>query len=658
LGEVAGLIARWAHLASSSFLLGGGVVLLLAGSSDRPTARRWEGWVLAACRAFVLVALGSALVAVAWQTAVLEDRAAAAVEPSALARVLLQTQAGGIWLIRGGLLFLLGAFLAVRFELRDATDWRAARGQVALLGALALALVAGGGHAAAVEPDTARAIAMDVVHLLAAGVWAGGLPALAWLLWLAGRAEGADARPYAVLAARRFSRLALLLVVAVALSGLGNAWAQIGGMGALLGTAHGHLLLLKLVLFAAMLLLAARNRRLIPALSGEAATVGRPAMRRLSRLVAGEAALALVVFGLVAIMSVTPPGRHEQPTWPLAFRLSLDTLVAAPDFQRQVLVGSQVAVLGAVAAVAALAVGRRLRLPLLAGGAFVLLAGLAIALPPLASDAYPTTYRRPEVPYHAASIAEGRALFAEHCQACHGPGGAGDGPAAAGLPARPPDLRAHHVALHTAGDLFWWITHGRPPMPAFGDRLDADERWHLVNFLRALGAGDQAQLLGPAVEPDRPWLVAPDFTFGVGPAFTRTLRDYRGRTSVLLVLYTLPGSRPRLAELAAQQNVLGALEVEIIAVPTDASPDALRELADGPALFFPVVTEGAREIVATYRLFTRAPHAELLIDRRGYLRAMVTGIGAGAPEPDRLLAEVQELNQEKVLPPPPAEHVH
>ncbi|HEX6211148.1 MAG TPA: CopD family protein [Methylomirabilota bacterium] len=657
MGEVTGLLARWLHLSSSIALVGGAALLLLAGPSNRPTARRWESWTLTTCRGLVLLALVSGLLAVIHQTAVLEGSAAAAFRPAALGRMLLQTQGGTVWLLRGGLLVLLGAFLMVRAEVHDRTDWRALRGQVVVLGLVALALVAAAGHAAAVEPGTAAALAADVVHLVAGGLWVGGLPALALLLWLAGRRAGADARPYAVLAARRFSRLALALVGALLVSGLWSAWIQVASVAGLLGTAHGRLLLVKVVAFAAMLVLAALNRRVIPALAGEAATVGRPAMRRLSRLVAAESALALLVLALVAAMTVTPPARHEAPTWPLPYRLTLDNIVGAPDFQAQVLVGSQVAVLGLVALLASLAL-RRLRLPVGAGGAVVLVVGLAIALPPLASDAYPTTYYRPAVPYQAGSIAEGMALYGEHCAVCHGPRAAGDGPAAARLERQPPDLRAHHVALHTAGDIFWWITNGRPPMPAFGDRLDPDARWHLINYLRALAAADAARLLGPTIEPERPWLVAPDFTFAVGPDYARSLRDYRGRKIVLLVLYTLPASYPRLVQLSEAHGALTTLEVEIVAVPTSADPDAIRRLAGGPLILYPVVTEGAREIVDAYRLFAAAPHAEFLIDRQGYLRAVVATPGDPRRDPNLVLAEVQRLNEEKATTPPPEEHVH
>ena len=657
IGDLAGLVFRWLHLVCCVLLVGGCAALLLAGRSDRPTALCWQARVVRGARGLVLLALATGIAAVAHQAAAVEGRAAAALEPAAVWRFLTSTQVGTVWLVRGGLLLVLAAFLAVRADLSRRLDWQAARGEAVLLGGAALGLLALSGHAAAVEPGTGEAVAMHLAHLLAAGVWLGGLPALA-LLWRdSAREAGADARPYAVVAARRFSRWAAWLVGALLVTGIANAAFQIGSAGALLGTPHGRLLLLKLGLFAVMLALAAVARwRLLPALAGDGSTVGRPALARLARSVGVEAAIGVALLAVVALMSVTPPGRHDEPTWPLPFRLTADVLQYAPELTAQVLIGSQVAVLGVVGTVASLLL-RSLRLPVLSGALVVLLAGLGLALPPLATDAYPTTYRRPATPYHATVIAAGGEIYREHCAACHGARGAGDGPAALAMDPPPADLRTHHTALHTAGDLFWWITNGLRQMPAFGDRLDVEERWDLVNYLRALAVAEDTRTLGPQVEPGPPRIAAPDASFAIGPV-ARSLREYRGRRIVLLVLYTLPGSRARLAQLAERYDVLVPLGVEIVAVPTDAAGDAIRLLGPTPRILFPVVTEGAADIVATYGLFAVAPHAEFLVDRQGYLRAITEIESGAAPDPDRLLAEVQRLNDEPVLAPPADEHVH
>jgi putative copper resistance protein D len=648
-----GLLARFVHLSASIVIVGSAAVIVLAGRSDRPTALAWESRVVRLTRALVWLALAAGVVTLTQQAATVEARPAAAIEPLALARVALETRFGLVWLARHAVLLLLAAFVSMRVDLRAAVDWRAARGQTLLLGAAALGALAAAGHSAAVEPSAATAIAADIGHLLAVGVWAGALPALVMLLRAASREAGADARPYAVLATRRFSRAALVMVLVVVGTGFIITGAHVGSVGALLGTPYGRMLSIKLALVAATLLVAALGRRrLLPALAGDAATVGRPAMRRLAASVGVEAACVLAILAIVTVLGVAPPARHEQPEWPLSFRLTLGALADTPDAWPFVLVGSQVAVLGAVAGLCSLFL-RAARLPLLAGGFVLVLAGLAMAVPPFATDAYPTTYQRPSVPYQAASIAAGAALYSRECVACHGSSGAGDGPAARTLSPAPPDLRAHHATLHTAGDLYWWITHGRRAMPAF-ERLEPAERWSLVNYVRALGAAESARRLGDVVEVNRPRIVAPDFVFAVGPTPPRALRDYRGARIVLVVLYTLPGSRSRLAELTARYELLVPQGVEIVAVPTDAAPDAIKRLGAEPRIFFPVVTEGAREIVTTYSLFAPGPHAELLVDRQGYLRAVET-----APRgTERLLANVQVLNDEKIVAAPPAEHVH
>jgi putative copper export protein/mono/diheme cytochrome c family protein/peroxiredoxin len=663
LNAVAGIAVRGIHLAASILVVGALAAPLIVGPSARQTALGWEARVLRRARWLLLVAVVAGLGTLGYQTALVEGRAAAALEPAALARFLLETRGGHIWLARHGVLLLLGAFLALRGDTSRRVDWLATRGEAVLLGLVALGLLGASGHAAAVEPATAWAIAVDAFHLVAAGVWAGALLPVAGLMASASEERGADARPHAVLGVRRFSRLALVAVLGLLASGIWNTLTHVGNVAGLVGTTYGRLLLVKLGLVPAILVLAAVNRRrLLPRLGGEATTVGRPALRRLARTMTIEATLALVLVGVVAALGTTPPARHVDAAWPFSFRLTLAALEGAPDLQLRALIGSQLAVLGLSALVAAFLLRTTRHAALVAalslGGA-----GLMLMWPALAVDAYPTTYRRPTVTYHAGSIVAGAGLYREHCAACHGATGAGDGLGGRGLPRRPADLRAPHTMQHTAGDLFWWISHGIPRggMPGFGERLADDQRWDVVNYLRALGATAAARTLGPQVEPGRPWLVAPDFTFAVGPIPPQSLRDYRGRRSVLLVLYSLPGSRPRLTQLAQSHQILGFLGVEPIAVPQDAAPDAIRRLASTPPVLFPIVTDGARVITDAYGLFAEAPHAEFLIDRSGYLRARWAPDRADGPpvrDMNLLLADIQELNEEPAGVPAADEHVH
>ena len=654
-----GLAARWLHLASSVLLVGAVAMIVLAGRSDRATAQQWERRVLASAWVWALLALVSGLVVLGVQTALFEGRADAAFEARAVGRVLLETQAGRVWLVRAGLLAVLAAFLSLRVSVERRADWRAARGQNVLLGVAALVPLAAAGHAAAVEPGTARAIVLDGLHLLGAGFWVGGLLPLAQLLSASSTEAGADARPYAVLAVRRFSRAAFLMVAVLAVTGTALAIFHVGSVAGLVGTSYGRLLLSKLALLLLALVFAALNRSVLLArLGGDGPTVGRPAMRRLSGFVVVEAALALGILIVVAAMNVTPPARHEPPVWPFTIRLSFAALEGRADETMRALIGSQVAVVGLVALIAGLAM-RAWRLPLGAVALAMLGAGAGLGLPPLAIDAYPTTYLRPSVAYQVGAITAGAALYQANCAGCHGPRGAGDGPDGRGLPRSPADLRAPHTAQHTAGDLFWWISHGIPGsgMPGFGSRLSEEERWELINYLRALSAGYAARGMGPTVERDRRWLVAPDFTFTVGPTPPRALKDYRGR-SVLIVLYALPGSRARMTQIAEHEGTLAMLGVEVIAVPIDADRNAIRRLGAEPRVMFPVVTEGAETIVAAYRLFAVAPHVELLVDRQGFIRAITRSRGE-AGDFDALLAQVRQLNEEKIVTEAaPEEHVH
>jgi putative copper resistance protein D len=377
-------------------------------------------------------------------------------------------------------------------------------------------------------------------------------------------------------------------------------------------------------------------------------------MRRLAAFVGLEAGLALVVLALAAAMTLTTPARHGDPVWPFPFRFSLDALLDAPATRWRAVLGSQLALVGLVALVASLLVRRR-RAPMLTAALALVAIGAGVGLPPLVVDAYPTTYRRPLVTYHAASIAAGMTTYQERCATCHGATGAGNGATSPRT-----DLRGPPASRRRAGELFWLLTHGIPGrgMPDFGSHLGDVQRWNLINFIRVLGAADDSRRIGPGVEPARAWLVAPDFTISAGPLAPGALRDYRGQRMVLLALYTLPGSRARLAELARSYNVLSIIGVEVIAVPTQPSPEAISELGSSPPVLFPVVTDGNADIVATYRMFAPGAHAELLIDRQGYIRAIWREDMAGMPRAAAVQSQVEKLNEEKSPPPFPDDHVH
>lgn len=94
--------------------------------------------------------------------------------------------------------------------------------------------------------------------------------------------------------------------------------------------------------------------------------------------------------------------------------------------------------------------------------------------------------QRSPIPPTEQSLQVGLRLYRAHCAVCHGPEGRGDGPAAASLIPRPADLR--RTAQMTDAVLYTRITEGLPgtAMPAFRDVLTEEERWHVVNSLRAL----------------------------------------------------------------------------------------------------------------------------------------------------------------------------
>jgi putative copper resistance protein D len=648
--------AEWIHLVQCVLLTGAFSLLLLAGRPATCFMRRWEQRVLCWARWLAVVALASGVTVLATQTGLFEGRPEAALEAGAIWHAMLDTRPGFLWMVRHGLLIVLAAFLFLGGDVAARRNWIAARGEAFLLAALSLVLIGSCSHLAA-SSNSPWPQAIDMVHLLGAGVWIGGLPPLALLLYGASRDAAAPDR-YAVRTMQRFSRVALITVLILAGSGIASAWLLIGDVAGLVGTTHGHLLLAKFAVLVTALLLAAASRKILPALSSPTAATASATARRMASFIATEAGLVLVLLGFATAMTVTTPALHDDPVWPWPVRISLDALPEVAVLRSVVHLPIAFALAGSGLTILAIVLLVRRRPILVFGTLFILVSGgAAIALQPLMTKAYPTSFARPPLSYTAGSIAEGMALYEAHCASCHGtPTADRMGPRG-----RTIDLLASGAARRSAGDLFWLITRGRPDrgMPEFGSLLGEAQRWHLINFLRALGATTDRRRVGAVVELNDAWLAAPDLTIAVGPLTPTALRDYRGKRMVLLVLYALPGSRARLTELARQYGTLSVLGVEIVAVPPRSSPEAITELGETPPVLFPVVTDGSEDITAAYRLFAPgAAHAELLIDRQGYVRAIWRSNQTGMPEAEAVQAQVERLNEEKSPPPLPDDHVH
>lgn len=602
--ELLGL-ARAIHVAASLSLFGS----LLFHAAIAPAAiercpvdagRRLGERLDRLVAASLVVALVGAVVWLLLQAMAMSGARDLADVARAIAPAILETRFGHVLLARVAL--LLAAALCLWPSILGQRRWAIVTA-VAMSGA-AVVLLAATGHAAALE-DTDRFVVMfaQAVHLLAAGAWLGSLAPLVLTLGLPPAA--------ALIAARRFSPLGVACVTALAASAYFNGKALIGSIPALVGTPYGLWALTKLGLFATMLVLAAANRFLFsPDLAtAHAATIAR----RLRLSIVAETALGLAVVMAAGMLATTPPGLHFQPWWPFPLRLSAEAL-QDPDRLKEVLLAAVVSGIGALLMFAGLWY-RRVRWLSLATG-LVLIAYVAPSFRLLAVDAFPTTFYRSPTGYSVESVAHGGRLFAAHCAACHGPGGRGDGPAAASVAIKPADLTSGHLYDHPDGDILWWISYGRASrgMPGFADMLDETARWNLVDFIRA--NADAARLAGLVADPWARPMPAPEFSAECPDGAVVSLREQRGR--LVHVVFAGAGSARRVEQLAQIEPFRRSGGVRTVVVARDPSA----------AVGTRFCTAFAPEIAEAYAPFrAAAPGAamedtEFLIDAAGSLRAV------------------------------------
>ena len=98
----------------------------------------------------------------------------------------------------------------------------------------------------------------------------------------------------------------------------------------------------------------------------------------------------------------------------------------------------------------------------------------------------PTAAKKNPVTSTQNSIAAGQKIYSKTCAMCHGKSGDADGPAVIELNIPPARLSDPDLNSESDGALFWKITTGKKPMPAYGKRLSETDRWNLVNYIRTL----------------------------------------------------------------------------------------------------------------------------------------------------------------------------
>jgi copper resistance protein D len=303
------IVSRLLQFAAVIVVFGCGAFRLYGLAFDTTTTSAnalvtFDAWFWRVTIVGAIVALLSGLSLLLAVTANMAGSAAAALDPDAISTVLFDTSFGRVWCWR-----LLFAFLLIGACLAPL-----GRRRMPAILVLSLALLVSLGWVGhAVEGQGVARLVHQInqmVHLLAAGLWLGGLVPLTWLL---GRARSQSRAAWISVArdvVQRFSQMGYAAVALLAATGAVNSLLLVGSFEALVGTPYGRLLGLKILLFSVMVVLALINRlRLLPRLRREPQPSAPIAA--LARSVLFEQALGFAVLAVVSVLGTWPPAIHH-----------------------------------------------------------------------------------------------------------------------------------------------------------------------------------------------------------------------------------------------------------------------------------------------------------------------------------------------------------
>ncbi len=673
--EIIATFARWSQLTANLILFGSCIFFAIIGQQkavfEAPWIKRLESGFIWMAGLVILGLIGFLATTTSEATGI----AANTWRPEAWLEFVQKTQVGLIFAVQ--ILLAIVLFGVVLYVLRtNRARWHYLLCAVAA----SLPLIAGTfiSHSSADEMSFVS-IAPFALHILLAGIWFGALPAFLFIVYSNHRESDKTLRLLNATYLEKFSTIALPVMLLLAVTGLIVTDRMVDDYyHTLVSSSYGWLLNFKLAVLTVILFIAYQARyKWLPLLSQAEGKKYEESAKHLKKWVSIELFLALVLILIASILANTLPAKHAIiEHWPFPFRFSTDDATwEEPYVEEMFWAGAMLFIFALGMIWFSIKYNWRWKTKILVPGALAI-TSLAIALPPIAIEAYPETYLKPTIPLDAISISNGSHLFAEHCISCHGPQGKGNGPLAETLSTIPTDLLTEpHTARHTVGNFFHWVSQGVPgtDMLGFSANLSEEDLWDTVNFLHALSRGFDARLLGSMILPETPAIAAPVFYYSTHDVSGGDLKDFRLQNNVILVLFSWPQSQQRLNQLKhAYERLSLKHNAEILAVPLrKLDEQELLDITD--SVPFPVVTEGWSEIRDTYQLYRRvravpdltgegmAPdHMEFMVDRFGYLRArwVARFEGFGWQNVNALTFQLDQLNQEDEIMPPPDDHAH
>ncbi|AOR72179.1 cytochrome C [Burkholderia stabilis] len=314
-----------------------------------------------------------------------------------------------------------------------------------------------------------------------------------------------------------------------------------------------------------------------------------------------------------------------QAAWPWAHRIALETLRIDAGLTRQLAFACIATALAVVLACVALA-SRKWRFA-------SAIAALAVAWfapwPPSSlwlTPAVPTSFQRDPAAFSVSNVMRGAHLYAQHCAACHGADGRGEGPLAATLAHWPPTFAGALLARRLDGELFWRVRHGTrdergaATMPGFASTLGPQDTWAVLDYLKALAAGSGAQAEGAWPVP----VPLPALDVRCGDAAPQPLDRWREGQRVRIVALA-PGVAPP-PEDARWQTLLVTASGTSAPTATGARANCVASTPDAWLAFATIAGIAPDALGGT----------QLLADRRGWLRARALPGSVGWSDADLL----------------------